>query len=431
MPGSPRQSWWTEQRDLYTLLLKFHESKASNPRDMIYALLSMATDVEAIGFPTINYNLSVQEILEQTVLFLFPCQWKQNIPNYQTFLDLIKDLMMLNNMAILEAAENGQDIVLHRLTTRAGVEPNFSDARGRTSLLCAIDQGHVGVVRHLLTLPSTNTNLLDEEKRTPLLRAIGKHRTEIANLLLNTPGVDVRCPDREGRTPLCLAVETKQHAIVEYLLDSGCPTTVDRERILPLAVQNDDAEIFLRLLKYGSFNSIIRERWESASTLCTWMFTTLTGDNGANINARDCEGKTLLSIAIEQRLLDLVQRLTKVDGLDVTFQDGKGETPMTNAVKTRDKELVEFLQHQLQKVDRVAVNMLNRSSENPLLIAVEMGDMDMVSTLLKADGIIFWATGTTSPLDAAKSRKDEEMVKFLIAHHVYAKGISIAQIVNL
>ncbi|KAH6716510.1 heterokaryon incompatibility protein-domain-containing protein [Leptodontidium sp. MPI-SDFR-AT-0119] len=39
MPGSPRDSsWWAKKRDLYTMLGKFRNSEATDPRDKIYAL---------------------------------------------------------------------------------------------------------------------------------------------------------------------------------------------------------------------------------------------------------------------------------------------------------------------------------------------------------------------------------------------------------
>src|SRR5690242_11490104 len=45
MPGQSRaNSWWNQKSDLYTLLLKFKESKASDARDMIYALIDISSD---------------------------------------------------------------------------------------------------------------------------------------------------------------------------------------------------------------------------------------------------------------------------------------------------------------------------------------------------------------------------------------------------
>lgn len=45
MPGPWRaSSWWSESQDLYTLLTKFGDSQATEPRDMIYALKGMSSD---------------------------------------------------------------------------------------------------------------------------------------------------------------------------------------------------------------------------------------------------------------------------------------------------------------------------------------------------------------------------------------------------
>jgi hypothetical protein len=45
MPGRlQEESWWSESRDLYNLLLKFRESRASDPRDKVYALLGISSD---------------------------------------------------------------------------------------------------------------------------------------------------------------------------------------------------------------------------------------------------------------------------------------------------------------------------------------------------------------------------------------------------
>ncbi|KAJ4130318.1 hypothetical protein NW768_007301 [Fusarium equiseti] len=47
MPGPLRTtSWWSQDRNLCTLLCKFKGSEAADPRDRVYALLGMASDVE-------------------------------------------------------------------------------------------------------------------------------------------------------------------------------------------------------------------------------------------------------------------------------------------------------------------------------------------------------------------------------------------------
>ncbi|OCK90799.1 uncharacterized protein K441DRAFT_731328 [Cenococcum geophilum 1.58] len=45
MPGQSRKdSWWSQKRDLYTLLVKFNGSEASDQRDIIYALLGISSN---------------------------------------------------------------------------------------------------------------------------------------------------------------------------------------------------------------------------------------------------------------------------------------------------------------------------------------------------------------------------------------------------
>ncbi len=44
MPRFRRNAWWTSERHIHILLNKFAESKATNPRDKVYALLGMSED---------------------------------------------------------------------------------------------------------------------------------------------------------------------------------------------------------------------------------------------------------------------------------------------------------------------------------------------------------------------------------------------------
>ena len=47
LPGPARKdSWWSQSRDLYTLLRNFGRSEAQDERDMIYALLGMLSDTD-------------------------------------------------------------------------------------------------------------------------------------------------------------------------------------------------------------------------------------------------------------------------------------------------------------------------------------------------------------------------------------------------
>lgn len=71
MPGPSRiSSWWLMNRDLYTLLQKFQGSKASDQRDMIFALhgiSSDACDTRTIGA---DYSKSLEDTVHSTLTSL-------------------------------------------------------------------------------------------------------------------------------------------------------------------------------------------------------------------------------------------------------------------------------------------------------------------------------------------------------------------------
>lgn len=71
MPGRSRyDSWWAHGHDLYTLLRKFRFSKASDPRDMIYALVSIGSDPGLQETLIPDYEKTEREVIRETVLFL-------------------------------------------------------------------------------------------------------------------------------------------------------------------------------------------------------------------------------------------------------------------------------------------------------------------------------------------------------------------------
>jgi len=71
MPGALRDSsWWAKKRDLYTMLDKFRDSEATDPKDKIYALLSISSDACDTGLLRADYRKSLQDTLFDTVSFL-------------------------------------------------------------------------------------------------------------------------------------------------------------------------------------------------------------------------------------------------------------------------------------------------------------------------------------------------------------------------
>lgn len=72
MPGQSREtSWWSQKRDLYTLLQKFKRSEASDSRDMIYALLGISSDGYDADTLRPDYEKTDLQVVHAAASFLF------------------------------------------------------------------------------------------------------------------------------------------------------------------------------------------------------------------------------------------------------------------------------------------------------------------------------------------------------------------------
>lgn len=70
LPGQPQHdSWWTRKDDLYTLLHKFRHSKAHDPRDMVYALLGIASDPNLKQALRPDYEMSEQDVIRTLIAY--------------------------------------------------------------------------------------------------------------------------------------------------------------------------------------------------------------------------------------------------------------------------------------------------------------------------------------------------------------------------
>ncbi|KAH8665926.1 heterokaryon incompatibility protein-domain-containing protein [Tricladium varicosporioides] len=92
MPGLSKDSWWSQKRDLYTLLVKFNGCKASDPRDMIYALLGITSDVCDSNHLRADYTKDTQQVIRDVSLFLFG----QTNLDYRTMSEFLCNITSLN-----------------------------------------------------------------------------------------------------------------------------------------------------------------------------------------------------------------------------------------------------------------------------------------------------------------------------------------------
>ncbi|EEU43833.1 uncharacterized protein NECHADRAFT_30322 [Fusarium vanettenii 77-13-4] len=70
-PGLPRKwSWWAEERTLWALLSRFRKCQATDPRDRVYALLGITSDMANDAIDP-DYSKSEHQVLRDTCNYLF------------------------------------------------------------------------------------------------------------------------------------------------------------------------------------------------------------------------------------------------------------------------------------------------------------------------------------------------------------------------
>ncbi|KAJ9637654.1 hypothetical protein H2199_007144 [Coniosporium tulheliwenetii] len=335
MPGlSRKESWWSQKRDLRTLLVKFSESEATDPRDMAD---------------------SKDDDYGRT-----PLSW---------------------------AVIGGQEAVVKLLVVCDDVNVNSKDKSGRTPLLWAAERGHKAVVRLLLkngaavdtkdkygqtplSEAAKNGHEANNYDRTPLFwAAMGGHEA-VVKLLLDRDDVNADSKDDHSRTPLSLAAEGGHEAVVKLLLarDDVNADSKDMDGRTPLswaAVMGRETVVKL-LLARDDVNADLKDM-----------------DDDINADSKDMDGRTPLLWAAEEGHEAVVRLLLTRDDVDADSKDSHGVAPLLRAIVKGHEVVVRLL---------LARNDVDAGSQNgfgltPLSMAVRIGHEAIVRLLLARDDV--------------------------------------------
>ena len=201
------------------------------------------------------------------------------------------------------------------LASGAGnVELEAKDAHGMTALMCAAEQGNPEQVELLLGA-GASPSVLGPDGKTSLMLAIISDKPETIDVLLHNKNglASIDYADNEGKTALFRAVEKKSVASTQKLLAKRAnPNIVETKGYLytPLmvAAAQDTPEILQLLLNAG-----------------------------AQADAVDSNGRTILFIAVEHKQLSTVAKILDMIGTSTLLAYmGVGpdkQTPLMKAVE--------------------------------------------------------------------------------------------------
>ncbi|KAJ4304941.1 hypothetical protein N0V90_000469 [Kalmusia sp. IMI 367209] len=392
MPGPSRNhSWWSQDHDLRTLLCKFKASEATDPRDVIYALLGISSDRHRKDFLIPNYEKSVEELTHDTITSLLHLHGESNgIPILPQWVvaDLLQNMDFLEEVLFFWAVRDGHEITAKLLLEHDKFDVDFENSTRQMPLSYAINHGSEAMVKLLLDTGKFDVNLGDSTGRTPLSYATSRGNTMIVRLLLDTGKVDVNLRDLTERTPLSYATTYGNEAIVKLLLDTG---KVDVS--------------FENLTKRTLLSHAVSHGVEA-------LFNFMIDNNQNNFNFEDSTGRTPLSYAISHGSEEVVKLLLEFGQVHGSFEDSNGRTPLSYAISHRSETMVKFI----LDTSKVDVNLEDSTGRTPLSYAISHGSETMVKLILgtgKVDVNLEDSTGRT-PLSYAISYGSEELVRLLL-----------------
>ena len=219
---SRKHSWWSQKRDLHTLLVKFSKCEASDPRDHtpdIYALLSISSDAHDSHFPCADYTKSMDKVIHDTTSFILSLHKIGRIytlPGW-TWLQFSQAVNSLSNEVLKWVWEKRKKNFTKQLLGLDNFDVNSKDSDGKTLLWWAVQNERNGVTKLLLKRNDINVNSKDNNGRTVLWWAVENERGAIIKILLGRDDIDVNPEDNDGWTLLSWAEHTDHANFIDLL----------------------------------------------------------------------------------------------------------------------------------------------------------------------------------------------------------------------
>ncbi|CAG9104276.1 unnamed protein product [Plutella xylostella] len=245
-----------------------------------------------------------------------------------------------------------------------GADMNALTEAGETPLQLAI-HCRLGLVVEALCVRGVDMSRLDANGVPPLWAALDSGQEEVASILVRN-GADADCwgpgPDGCEQTLLHKAIDENKESAAMFLIRCGCDVQSPRR----------------------SGTEPARDKQTPLHLCCSWglrdVIQTLL-EHGADINARDAEGKTPLHIAIENQHAGIISLVLSQPGLDLSIRDNRGVTPFAAALLAKNNKAAEAV---LEKNPNAA-EQVDKKGRNFLHVAIQNNDMESVMFLLSVE----------------------------------------------
>ncbi|KAL5361270.1 ankyrin repeat-containing domain protein [Aspergillus floccosus] len=344
MPGSSRKtSWWAQKRDLSTLLMKFGQCEATDPRDQIFALLSMSSDAQYVIQP--DYTKTIEEAISAVVSFLLSFHELDDavyrLPRW-TLADLLGNLTTLSNSVLRWAlgTEEEETVITH-LIRRNDINASMRDEERHTPLSWALERGCVEIVKLLVEKDDSYIHDHDEDGKGLLSRAAQKGHRKLVQYLLTQTGVNIDAEDKRAKTALTLAASEGHDEVVQLLLDH------------PLISHSKPRSGIRDLFRWVPSTERLIESFmpsPAKAALCSAagrghekVVMTLMNHNKMKSHLDDATLMKALAWAVQAGHEEVVKLLIKHAGVNLKAGDFFGFRPLTKAARAGHEGVVKLV----------------------------------------------------------------------------------------
>ncbi len=236
---------------------------------------------------------------------------------------------------LLIAAQYGSfDEVRDLVSQGASLNAKYSD--GMTVMHCAAYGGKLDIAKYLVVGEKNSLKIEDNNGRVPLHYAGYSGKLDIVKYFVDEKKVDANIKDNDGKTALHWASWSGHLDVAEYLVSKGADINAkDKNGKTPLNAAIDQKhDGMVKYLKQAQLN----EQLLAAVQRSDFSKVKDLVNRGANINAKDNGGNTLLHNASRFGNLDAVKCLISKDA-DIDAKDNNGRTPLDVA----DSSIIKIL----------------------------------------------------------------------------------------
>ena len=260
--------------------------------------------------------------------------------------------------------ENGQDI-------------SKIDKNRQTPLMKAINEKHKPLIWFLLER-GADIHAQDKNGMTALHWAVRNDLDiEIVETLLKQ-GAEVNQRDNQGMTPLMWTVRLGSLKLVDLLLKWRADLQnidLQGDTAITLALEHDQTELAIKFLKRR--DNFINQDLANALNMNKADLATKIIKNWKTLRHRELiEIQKLYSYSMKTGNLDIFQLLIE-KGFDVNTLDVFGNTPLTFALKYKQKHIAWFLLERGARAD-----IINKSGIGPIIYGLESSDKALIQALV-------------------------------------------------